>query len=175
MLVVPTERSAQDGQRRPTRRQQVATALLGLAVGLGTNVLSTDVGYRGTAGVAAVAAVLVVTEWLRRLHPRAPMVRIATWAFLAAAAIGAVVAVAAPDRESAGYATIGAALLATAAVLIPSKSEDALDLLVGVALIGGGVAPIGFGVAALWQAGTPTRVSAYQVPHHRTSPCPTCR
>jgi hypothetical protein len=153
---MPTKPSAQGKQRRQTRRQQVAAALLGLAVGLGTNLLSTDVGYRGAAGVAALAAVIYVAEWLRRLHPRAPIVRIATWAFLAAAAVGAIVAVGAPDRGSAGYATLGTALLATTAVLIPGKSEDALQLLLGVAGIGVGVAAIGLGVALL-RSSTPLR------------------
>src|SRR4051812_496354 len=128
------EQPAQDGQRQQTRRQRVGAALLGLASGLGVNALSTDVGYRGAAGAAALVAVFYATGWLRRLHPQASLVRIATWTLLAAAAVAAVVAIAVPNRDWAGYATITAALLATAAALIPSSSEDALSLLAGVAV-----------------------------------------
>lgn len=128
-------------------RQWLVTYALGLAGGLGVNTLSTDVGYRGAATAAAIAAILISTNWLRQLPPRAPVTRIASRALLGGAALAAVVAAIKPGWE--GPATITATVLTTSAVLIPAELERAVELLIGIALIGVGVANIGIAIAVL--------------------------
>jgi len=130
-------RTGSQGHRLPGR-QRVATYFLGLAGGLGVNTLSTDVGYRGVAAAAAVAAILISTSWVRQFPCTAPPTRLASGGLLGGAGLAAVAAAVNPGWE--GPATLAAAGLTTAAVLIPDELYNAAKLLVGVALIGGGVA-----------------------------------
>lgn len=141
---------------RPTSRQrrqglsvwqQLASGALGVAGGLAVNTLSTDVGYRGAATAATFAAILFSTNWLRQLPSRAPLPRIMSRALLGVAAIAVLTAAANPRWE--GIATIVATVLATSAVLIQTELNKAAGLLVGVAVIGGGVALIGLGIGDL--------------------------
>jgi hypothetical protein len=143
------------GRQGISLRQRLAAYALSLAGGLGVNALSGDLGYRGAA--AAAAAILVSTNWLRQLPPRAPLVRMVSRALLGGAAIAAVVAAASPSRE--GLATITATALTISTLLIASDLPQATRILGGTALIGLDVAflhesvvilaVLGFGVAFL--------------------------
>ena len=99
------------GARRASSKRPIqlilASGASGLAVGLGTNTLAADTGYRAAAGAAAVAAVVSSTWWLRQLPQRAPLVRMASWVLLSTAALAAVLAVALPARWQ-GWASIAA-------------------------------------------------------------------
>src|SRR4051812_32092406 len=87
------------------------------------------------------------TIWLRQ-RPRAPIVRMASRVFLVLAALAAVAALS--GRASwVGPAVIVASLSATAAVLIPSKSDEGVATLFGIAFVGIGVAAIGGGAKFL--------------------------
>jgi len=110
---------------------------LGLTIGLGSNTLAADTGYRGAAATAAVAPVLASSWWLRQLPPRAPLVRIASWVLLTLAGLAALLAITAPARWQ-GWATIAAAVLAVTATLTRTRLYKATTLLAGVAGIGGG-------------------------------------
>ncbi|MFI6226014.1 hypothetical protein ACIBCR_01700 [Micromonospora echinospora] len=115
---------------------------------MGINVLSDSVGYRGVAAAAVAGAVLTATSWLRGLPPRAPLARYTVRALLALSLAGAVTAAFGPLSWTAP-ATLAAAVLATAAVLVLNNAEKAHTLLASVALVGLGVALIGFGIAEL--------------------------
>ncbi|MCZ2857412.1 hypothetical protein [Blastococcus sp. VKM Ac-2987] len=149
------ERQSAQRLERPPWRLSLAAGLIGLASGVAASTLSTDFRYRGVAGAVVLAAVMYLTEWLRRLHPQAPMVRITTWALLAASAMAAIVAVALWDGHLSGYATLAAVLLATTAVLIPTQVADAFLVLLGIALIGWAVMCVGAGVWHLRFVGGP--------------------
>jgi hypothetical protein len=114
---------------------------------LAVNALSADVGYRGAAAAVAFAAILLSTNWLRGLPPRAPLVRMVSGALVGGAAVMVLAAVIIPRWGA--LATIVATGLTTAAVLIQTDLDKASGLLFGVAFIGGGVAVIGVGVAVL--------------------------
>jgi len=146
--------SEQDSERSGLDwRGRLTSVLIGTAGGMGVNVLSSDVGYRGVAVVAAMAAALTTSTWLRRLPQRAPVVRCAIWALLAASLIGAIAA-AFGSPSWAGPVTFAAATATITAALVPSSARTATVLLAGAAFIGGGVAVIGIAVGSL--ADTPS-------------------
>lgn len=121
--------------------------MIGLAGGLGVNDLSEGFGFETVAVAAGVGSVLSATIWLRQ-RPRAPMVRMASRVFLVLAAFAAVAALSGP-ASWVGPAVIVASLSATAAVLIPSKSDEGVATLFGTAFVGIGVAAIGGGAKFL--------------------------
>jgi hypothetical protein len=112
---------------------------------MGVNVLSNDVGYRGVAAAVAAGAVLTATSWLRRLPPRAPLVRYVVRILLVLCLAGAVVAAIGPTSWAAPL-TLTTAALTAAAVLISNDAGAARTLLFGLALIGAGVALVGLAV-----------------------------
>jgi hypothetical protein len=114
---------------------------------MSVNQLTTDYAYRGVAVATTVAAILICVNWLYRLHPMAPLVRIVPRALLGLAVILTVVAAAVPSWEGAG--TISACVCAFAAMLIHTELPEAGRLLGGVAGIGIGVASIGNGIDVL--------------------------
>ncbi|MER5338669.1 hypothetical protein [Micromonospora sp. NPDC002717] len=143
-----------DGQRnRLDWRGRLSGVFLGTAGGMGINVLSNDVGYRGVAAAAGVGAVLSAASWLRALPPQAPLVRYAARGLLTLALIGAVVAAFGPTSWAA-YATLAATALAVTSVLLSHDAEAANRLLGGAASIGAGVAGIGLGIALVTSSRT---------------------
>jgi hypothetical protein len=132
-------------------RRQCATGLLGLAAGMGVNLLSGDVGYAGVAAFAAAGAVVTAASWLRRLPPRAPLVQLGSRALLGLAFGSAVVAAVfgAVSRTGAGAATLASVVFVTGAVLVQVDRDRAVYLLAGAAPVGGGVAVVGLAVGVL--------------------------
>ena len=129
-------------------RLLLAHGAASVAVGLGVNALSTDVGYRGPGVLFAVAGVLFTAVWIRRLPPSAPLVTFTTRGGIILAIGACVLAMSGPD-DWRPYAVLAAALATVAVTLIPLDSERALTTLNGVAAIGLGVALIGVGTAFL--------------------------
>ncbi|WP_328384423.1 hypothetical protein OHQ88_33580 (plasmid) [Micromonospora zamorensis] len=150
-----------DGKRtRPDWHGRLAGMLLGAAGGMGINVLSNDVGYRGVAAAAAAGGVLSAIVWLRRLPPRAPLVRYTVRGLLAVALVGAVVATFGPASWAA-YATLTAAALTVTAVLLAADgTEAAYMLLPGAVAMGAGVGGVGIGIEVLTTSSTPHELSA---------------
>src|SRR5262249_61178588 len=131
-------------------RARSASGLLGLAAGMGVNVVSNDVGYRGVAAAFAAGAALAASTWLRSLPPRARLVRWCSRVLLGAALLAALIAgLPFTPRPWFGYATATAVVLVAAAVLLPTDTWQAFTVLVGSATVGGGIAGIGGGIAAL--------------------------
>ena len=137
-------------RRQPKRewRGALTSALMGVAGGMAINDLSGTLGYRGLTGVFALAGVLAATNWLRKLDPRAPLARYASWLFLTPAAAAAIVAAFSPGRIE-GIFTATAVILTTGAIFLSTGIEAGAGLLQRAAVIGIGVAGIGFGVALL--------------------------
>ena len=137
------------GPRQPDElkawRNRLPELVLALAGGLAVNALSVDVGYGGALVAAGFAAVLLAADRVRRLPKRAPLVRIASVGALATAMVAMIVAVLVPESWQ-GSAVIVAVMFATGAVLMRAELEDALRTLLGLPLIGLGVAFIGGGV-----------------------------
>ncbi len=153
------------GPRQPeeskTWRNRLPEGVLALAGGLAINALSVDVGYGGALVVAGFAAVLLAANRVRRLPEGAPLVRITSLGSLAAALVAIILAVLLPERWQ-EYAVIGAVIIATAAVLIPSmrprvsspssaSPSSASDL---------GVGFVGLGVAILRESTLMSRIRA---------------
>ena len=129
-------------------RGKLAAWFLGLALGMGVNLLSDDVGYRGVAAAAVIGAMLMATNWLQGLPTRTRLADYIPPVLLTLALLATVLSVVAP-RAWAGPATLVAAGLVGTAVLIPTDLATAGRLLAGAAFIGFGVALIGIGVAWL--------------------------
>jgi hypothetical protein len=123
---------------KPSGRGQLTGALLGLATGMGTSVLSDHARFAEVAGVFVMAAVLMATSRLRQ-RPRAPLTLLATRSLLTSALAVGVVSLVGP-RSWAGSAALGATALAVTAVLIPAPLSTALRLLGGVGAVGAGTA-----------------------------------
>src|SRR5262249_28493216 len=105
-------------------------------------------------GVTA-GAVLAASTWLRSLPPRARLARWCSQVLLGAALLAALIALLPfTPRPWFGYANTTAVILVAAAVLIPTDTQPALIVLAKAAVLGGGIAGIGVGVAGL-RAGYP--------------------
>ena len=130
----------------PEWRARLVAPLLGLAVGMGTNVLSNDAGYRWTAAVFALAGVAAGANWVRGLPPRAPLRRWSARTTLVAALLAGLAALAVPAAS--GYLVVAAAVLVAGAILTSTDLSNAGHLLGGAALIGLGVSLAGYG----WQS-----------------------
>lgn len=145
-------------------QKQASTALFGAAGGMGINVLSNDVGYRGVAVVAvaaAVGAVFAASRWVRQVSvnaPRSPLAKHSPRILIGLAVLATIAAAFAP-RFLTGPAVLAAAALSAAAALIANRLEAVSTVLHGVALIGGGVALIGLGVASLRRDVAPAGVA----------------
>ncbi|MEV7330075.1 hypothetical protein [Micromonospora sp. NPDC093244] len=140
-----TSKGQPSGGRRRARlnwRGRAAGALVGLAVAMTGNLISEDFGYPAVAAALVGAAVLAASTWVRQLPTQAPLVRYVIRLLLLAAAVAAVTAALGPQAW-APWATIIAALLTIAVVLIPVDALTALAFLFGTAFIGTGVAYIG--------------------------------
>lgn len=121
--------------------------LLGLAVGMGSNLVSADIGYRGVAIVFAVGAILMAAWWLRGFRPDFVLVVWVVRGFLLIAVAAVVVATMA-DTAAAGLAVLVAALATLGATVIRSDPEDRLVFLGAVALIGTGAAFLAEGISS---------------------------
>ncbi|TDB81055.1 hypothetical protein [Micromonospora sp. KC721] len=132
----------------PDWRSRLSVVLLSAASGMGINVLSNDVGYRGVAAATAAGAILSAAASLRRLPPRASLVRHTARTLLALALLAAIAAAVGPAAWAA-YTTLTAAALTIAAVLTTNTTDTAINLLMGAAGIGLGVAFIGGGITVL--------------------------
>ncbi len=75
-----------NGQPSPKRtegwRSRAGNFLIALAGGIGVNLISTSVGYRGVAISAAAGAVLLGAVQLRRFPEQAPLVVMFSWTML---------------------------------------------------------------------------------------------
>jgi hypothetical protein len=129
-------------------RRKLATGLLGLASGMGVNVLSDDAGYRGVAVVGATGAVVAAAASVRRMPSAAPITRLTVRSFLALAFSAALAAVLTSSSAASGYATVAAVIFTIAAVMILNPDE-AITVLLSASAIGGGIALVGLGVAAM--------------------------
>jgi hypothetical protein len=111
-----------DGQTSPKRsegwRTRAGNLLIALAGGIGVNLISTNVGYRGVAISAAAGGVLLGAVQLRRFPEQAPLVVISSWAMLILGAASTVLATVTSLPWS-GYAVLGAALFTLGAAVIP--------------------------------------------------------
>jgi hypothetical protein len=122
--------------------------LIAIAGGLGINLLTIKVGYRGFAISAALGGILLGAARLRRFPQEAPLVVVSSWVALVLASVCAILAVITPLPWS-GYAVLGAALFTFGAVVIPLDRYQAVRALGGIACIGIGVSLIGDGVGLL--------------------------
>ncbi|MGC5660369.1 hypothetical protein ACN261_08180 [Micromonospora sp. WMMD723] len=129
-------------------RSRLSMLFLAPAGGMSVNLVSNDFGYPAVAAATVAGAVLWAAASLRRLPPRAPLVRYTARALLALALLAAIVAAFGPAPWSA-YATLTAVVLAATAVLTVNAVDAALALLLNVALVGTGVAVVGSGIANL--------------------------
>lgn len=125
-------------------RGRFAGTLLGAAGGMSINVLSNDVGYRGAAVVAVAGGVLTAASWLRRLPPRAPLVRYTVRVLLVLSLAGAVISGVGPEDWSAPI-IITIVALTTVAASAYSDLKTIRTLLFGVALVGLGAIFMGSG------------------------------
>jgi hypothetical protein len=118
------------------RGEQVASGLLGLAGGLGTNTLSNDVGYRGAAVAAGLAALLYTLLWLRRLPARSLLGRFSSAAFMILAAAGLIGALFVAADWTGGVVLASASLTLAAVCLYRDRPARlrALSTCAGVAV-----------------------------------------
>lgn len=134
-------------QRRISLRGQLAGLLVGTAGGMGVNVISSSVGYRGAATIAAAAAVFAATNWLRG-RSRSRLSRY-TRVGLLALALGAAVSAPVLPRSAAGVTTLVAAGLVASAILVYADLDEGASALRGIAFVGLGLGFIGRGVSTL--------------------------
>src|SRR5262249_6769807 len=105
---------------------------------MGINLVSTDAGYRGGAAAVTLAGLLAGTPRLRTLPRRAPIVRYSIRLALILSLIAAILVAVGPPGliPYMVFATVG---LTAAAVLIPADAYEAVRLLGGAAIVGGGI------------------------------------
>ncbi|WP_204045161.1 hypothetical protein [Acrocarpospora phusangensis] len=116
--------------------RQVVIVAFSFTVGLFGNVLANDIGYWSIAAVLLVALSFAAV-WLHS-RPGSAIARAVLWTLLALALAATLLAAALPPPW-AGYATLAAAVLIAVALLIPA-SGHALQLLVGMGMVGGAAA-----------------------------------
>lgn len=129
-------------------RGQLASVFLGLAGGVGVNLVSDMDGPRRLAVILAGFAVLSAADWLHRQPPGVRLVRWASPTLLGLAVVLTLIAAIGP-APWAGVFTAGAVAVTVVAVLSPRDYFTACIVLFGIAFIGLGVALIPHGIAAL--------------------------
>jgi len=129
------------------RLARLTSWLVALAVGMGGNLVSADIGYRGVAVTFAVCAILAAAGWLRGFKPDFVLVVWMVRGFLLIA-VAAVVAATMVSTALSGVAVLVAALATLAATLIRSDPIDRLALLGAVVLIGLGVGFLADGISS---------------------------
>ena len=143
---------ASNDQTSPKRsqswRSRAGNFLIAVAGGIGVNLISNSVGYRGVAISAAAGAVLLGAVQLRRFPEQAPLVVMSSWTMLVLGAASTVLATVTSLPWS-GYAVLGAALFTLGAAVIPLDRYRVARTLGGVACIGLGVSAIGIAIGLL--------------------------
>lgn len=141
-----------DSQTSPKRsegwRSRAGSYLIAVAGGIGVNLISASVGYRGVAISAAGGGVLLGVAQLRHFPEQAPLVVVSSWVLLTLGAASTVLATVTSLPWS-GYAVLGAALFTLGAAVIPLDRYRAARTLGGIACIGLGVSAIGIAISLL--------------------------
>ena len=115
--------------------RQAFSAPVIFGIGLFENKLAGDIGYWVVAATVSLGGLCCAAVWLRHRSASA-LSRTSLWTLLALALVAIIAAPAVPDRM-AGYFVLAEVGLLAAALLIPATS-DALRLLAGLSLAGGG-------------------------------------
>ncbi|MFY1689107.1 hypothetical protein [Plantactinospora sp. WMMB782] len=128
-------------------RGQAASALLGVTVGVGINQAS-DLGPRVLAITAAGTAVVMVTNWLRGLPPRAPVVLYSIPILLCLAATSVLLTLILSGAW-AGVAILTSVGFMAGAILLASAVDVAVQILTAAASLGLGTAVVAGALATL--------------------------
>lgn len=121
--------------------------LLAFTSGVGINQAS-DLGFRVLAIAASASAVVMVTNWLRGLPQRAPLVRFSTPALLFLAGASSLLTLFLPSAWTNTSILVAVAFMA-AAILLASAIEIAARLLAGAASLGLAIAVVSAGWMAM--------------------------
>ena len=145
MSAANTER---EGARRPasTWGHRLTSACVALASGMAVNQLSNTLGYKGVAGASAAAGIVAGVFWLRRLPPRAPLLRYSFRALLLSALVAVVAAFVMLSTWTAylAFAAIGLTVIAASLTI---NFYVSCAVLGGASAVGAGVAVITDGLA----------------------------
>jgi hypothetical protein len=128
-------------------RGRAVAVLLAFTSGVGINQAS-ELGFRVLAIAAAATAVVIVTNWLRGLPRRAPLVRFSIPALLFLAGASSLLTLLLPSAW-ATTSILGAVAFVAAAILLASAIEIAARLLAGAASLGLAIAVVSAGRMAM--------------------------
>ena len=120
---------------------RLTSACVAVASGMAVSQLSNTLGYKGLVGASVATGIVAGFFWLRRLPPRAPLLRYSFQALLVSAFVAVVAAFAAPSAWTAYLAFAAIGLTAIAASLT-------VQFLVSCAVLGG-ASTVGAGVAII--------------------------
>jgi hypothetical protein len=136
-MSAPKTPSARSRQHAVPWIARVSSWLVAIAVAMGTNLVSNDVGYRGVAVLAAIGGMGLAAVWLRGFKPDSVL---AVWTVrgLLLIALVAIIAATILSTKLSGLAVLVAALATFGATLIRSEPAGRLALLTAVVLVGMG-------------------------------------
>lgn len=129
----------------------LASALAGAGFSVATNAISEHNAYGRAALLVMMASLLMAAFHLKKLSPKAPLVRITAWTLLLFATGAAVVAVIGVESVV-PYAVAASTTLAVTAVLLNSKVSAAFETLrvasvtgLGISIVADGIRDLGGG------------------------------